>query len=111
MKNFQDYVDNGYILPTSVVISNGKETDIRDTCSTVQDFETFFQNTGMELRYGGMVTFEMETGRFMGAREIGPNQFEWEVLNEENLEPELDELYNKVGAIEDQIGRVRIDFH
>ena len=51
-------MDNGYMIPTSIAVGSGEATDIRCVCDTVEDFKTFLNTTGMELRYEGLVTYE-----------------------------------------------------
>lgn len=62
MKDFRDYVSTAYAIPTSILITDGSSSlDVRQWCDRVDDFQLFFENTGMELRYDGLVTFERET--------------------------------------------------
>ena len=56
--DFTQSIDNGYMIPTSVAVGSGEATDIRCVCDTVEDFKTFLDATGMELRYEGLVTYE-----------------------------------------------------
>ena len=56
--NFNETISNGYMIPTSVAVGSGEATDIRCVCDTVEDFKTFLDTTGMELRYEGLVTYE-----------------------------------------------------
>ena len=56
--DFTQSMDNGYMIPTSVAVGSGEATDIRCVCDTVEDFKTFLNTTGMELRYEGLVTYE-----------------------------------------------------
>ena len=44
--DFTQSMDNGYMIPTSVAVGS------------VEDFKTFLDATGMELRYEGLVTYE-----------------------------------------------------
>ena len=56
--DFTQSMDNGYMIPTSVAVGSGEAADIRCVCDTVEDFKTFLDTTGMELRYEGLVTYE-----------------------------------------------------
>ena len=56
--DFTQSMDNGYMIPTSVAVGSGEATDIRCVCDTVEDFKSFLDTTGMELRYEGLVTYE-----------------------------------------------------
>ena len=56
--DFTQSMDNGYMIPTSIAVGSGEATDIRCVCDTVEDFKTFLDATGMELRYEGLVTYE-----------------------------------------------------
>ena len=62
MKDFREYVDTAYAIPSSIVITDGSSSlDIRQWCDSVDDFQLFYESTGMELRYDGLVTFERDT--------------------------------------------------
>ena len=63
--DFTQYVDNSYIIPTSIVVGSTEPIDIRYICDRVEDFKTFLDNTGMDLRYEGLVTYEKINKRLM----------------------------------------------
>ena len=56
--DFTQSMDNGYMIPSSIAVGSGEATDIRCVCDTVEDFRTFLDSTGMELRYEGLITYE-----------------------------------------------------
>ena len=56
--DFTQSMDNGYMIPSSISVGSGEATDIRCVCDTVEDFKSFLDTTGMELRYEGLVTYE-----------------------------------------------------
>ena len=56
--NFTQSIDNSYMIPTSISVGSGEPTDIRCVCDTVEDFKSFLDATGMELRYEGLITYE-----------------------------------------------------
>ena len=58
MKDFKSYIVHAYAIPREIVISDGSPTDVRAWCDSVDDFELFYQETGMELRYDGLITKE-----------------------------------------------------
>ena len=64
-KDFQNSIDNGYMVSTSIVVGDATPTDIRCVCDTVADFQTFFESTEFEIRYEGLVTYEKENSRLM----------------------------------------------
>ncbi len=63
MKDFKSYIVDAYAIPREIVISDGSPTDIRAWCDTVDDFELFLQETGMELRYDGLISKERSGGK------------------------------------------------
>ena len=65
MMDFTQYVDNSYITPTSIVVGSAEPIDIRYICDRVEDFKTFLDDTGMDLRYEGLVTYEKINKRLM----------------------------------------------
>ena len=56
--NFKESISNGYIMPTSIANGSGEAIDVRCVCDTVEDFKSFLDDTGMELRYEGLITYE-----------------------------------------------------
>ena len=64
-KDFQLSIDSGYIVSTSVAIGDANPTDIRCVCDTVEDFQTFYDSTEFEIRYEGLITYELENKRLM----------------------------------------------
>ena len=76
--DFTQSMDNGYMIPTSVAVGSGEATDIRCVCDTVEDFKTFLDVTGMELRYEGLVTYEKVNKRLM----VYEGSNNWKVVGE-----------------------------
>ena len=74
--NFTQSIDNGYVIPTSVAVGSGEATDIRCVCDTVEDFKTFLDTTGMELRYEGLITYEKSNKKLM----VYKGDDVWEVI-------------------------------
>ena len=63
--DFTQYVDSSYIIPTSIVVGSTEPIDVRYICDTVEDFNTFLDDTDMDLRYEGLVTYEKINKRLM----------------------------------------------
>ena len=77
-KDFAAQLDNTYKIPSSIMILNGMDpTDTRQTCDTVSDFEKFKQDTGMELRYPGLLTYECKTGELKLCSMGDDGQYTW----------------------------------
>lgn len=78
--SFLEKMENSYTIPSSICISSGNEpTDIRQTCETVDDFQEI-ADMGMELRYAGLVTYEIKTGLWKGCKIVN-GKFEWETIS------------------------------
>ena len=76
--DFTQSMDNGYMIPTSVAVGSGEATDIRCVCDTVEDFKSFLDTTGMELRYEGLVTYE----KINKLLKVYKGNNEWQVVGE-----------------------------
>lgn len=73
IENLKSNINNGYIVPSSIVIGNGKPTDVRFQCDNIADFESMKTTTGTELRYDGLVTYEKSSKRLMLCKANGLN--------------------------------------
>ena len=68
--DFIKEIDKSYPIPSQIAVMSGDEPiDMRQTCDSIEDFEKFKSDTGMELRYAGLITFEKSTGIFKGCIE------------------------------------------
>ena len=66
MRDFIAEIDKSYPIPSQIAVMSGNEPlDMRQVCDTVDDFEKFKSETGMELRYGGLITYEKSTKLFI----------------------------------------------
>lgn len=77
-KYFKEELNNAYTVPNQLLVANSKPTDIRQTCNTVKDFEDLAQ-LGLELRYSGLITHELETGLWKACKKVG-NVYTWTVV-------------------------------
>ena len=110
MKDFISEIDKSYPIPTSVAIMSGDEPiDIRQTCDTVEDFEKFKNETGMELRYAGLVTYEKSTKIFKGCTENEDGTFEWVNLNMEHKN-EVEEMTKELDILQERMSSFMIEF-
>ena len=82
--DFTQSISNGYIMPTSIAIGSGEAIDIRCVCDTVEDFKTFFDATGMDLRFEGLITYE-KTNKVI---KVYKGNNEWHTIgeSEENVD-------------------------
>ena len=119
MKDFITEIDKSYPIPSQVAIMSGNEPiDIRQTCDTVDDFEKFKTDTGMELRYGGLITYEKNTKLFKGCIENEDGSFSWTVLNIENQEEKIEqmvevkmvEVKETIDQLQEKISSVMLEF-
>ena len=119
MKDFIAEIDNSYPIPSQVAIMSGNEPiDMRQTCDTVEDFEKFKTETGMELRYGGLITYEKNTKLFKGCIENEDGTFSWSNLNiegekaivEQIIEAKIVEMKDTVNQLQDKVSSVMLEF-
>ena len=119
MKDFITEIDKSYPIPSQVAIMSGNEPiDMRQTCDTVDDFEKFKTETGMELRYDGLITFEKSTKLFKGCIENEDGTFSWTVLNidkqeekvEQIVEVKIVEVKETIDQLQDKISSVMLEF-
>ena len=119
MKDFIKEIDKSYPIPSQIAIMSGNEpVDIRQTCDTVDDFEKFKSDTGMELRYDGLVTYEKATKLFKGCIENEDGTFWWTILNIENQEQKVEqivevkvvEIKETLDQLEEKISSVMLEF-
>lgn len=104
-KDFISGLDSSYIIPMQVMIGNGSDpTDIRQTCDTVDDFNEIAE-MGMELRYDGLITYEMQTGLWKGCKRVGKT-FEWITLNPSEANVDLSNYATKDHTHEDYLPEV-----
>ena len=126
MKDFIKEIDKSYPIPSQIAIMSGNEPiDMRQTCYSVEDFEKFKSDTGMELRYAGLITFEKSTGIFKGCIENEKGVFSWVDLNIEKqneiitevvqMTKTLEDLQEKVSSVmlefEESVKMMRLDFN
>ena len=110
-KDFLSEIDKSYIVPTQIMVGNGSDPiDVRQTCDTVEDFEEIAE-MGMELRYDGLITYEMQTGLWKGCKKIG-DTFEWVTINggaggPENID--LSKYATKDHTHEDYLPEISVD--
>ena len=119
MKDFISEIDNSYPIPSQVAIMSGNEpVDMRQTCDTVKDFEKFKTDTGMELRYGGLITYEKSTKLFKGCIEHEDGTFSWCDLNlegekiivEQIIETKIMEMKDTVNELQEKVSSVMLEF-
>lgn len=110
MKDFISEIDKSYPIPTQIAIMSGDEPiDMRQTCDTVEDFEKFKTETGMELRYAGLITFEKDTGIFKGCVKNEDGSFSWVNLNMEH-QGEIVEMTKALDDLQERISSVMLEF-
>ena len=112
-------IDNSYPIPSQVAVMSGNEPiDMRQTCDTVDDFEKFKTETGMELRYGGLITYEKSTKLFKGCIENEDGTFSWTDLNiegqeekvEQIIEVKIVEMKETLNELQDKVSSVMLEF-
>lgn len=81
-KDFLEELKNGIMVENQLFIMNSKPTDIRQNCNNVQDFQDIAAR-GLELRYSGLITFELDTSTFKGCIKNTDGTFTWVILNGE----------------------------
>ena len=110
MKNFVAEIDKSYPIPSQISVMSGNEPiDMRQVCDTVDDFEKFKTETGMELRYSGLVTFEKSTKIFKGCIEEEDGNFSWVNLNMEH-QGEITEMTKALDDLQERISSVMLEF-
>ena len=110
MKDFMLEIDKSYPIPSQIALmSGGEPLDMRQTCDTVEDFETFKSNTGMELRYAGLVTFEKSTNIFKGCIGSEEEGFTWVNLNMEH-QNELVQISKLIDELQEKASSVMLEF-
>ena len=110
MKDFIAEIDKSYPIPSQIAIMSGDEPiDMRQVCDTVDDFENFKNETGMELRYSGLITFEKSTGIFKGCIKNGEDNFSWVNLNMEH-QNEMVEISKSIDELQERISSVMLEF-
>ena len=110
MKDFIAEIDKSYPIPSQIAIMSGDEPiDMRQVCDTVDDFEKFKSETGMELRYEGLITFEKNTGIFKGCIKNGDGGFSWVNLNMEH-QNEMVEISKSIDDLQERISSVMLEF-
>lgn len=110
MKDFISEIDKSYPIPSQIAIMSGDEPiDMRQVCDTVDDFEKFKSETGMELRYSGLITFEKSTGIFKGCIKDDEGGFSWVNLNMEH-QNEMVEISKSIDYLQERISSVMLEF-
>lgn len=112
-RDFISQLDKSYNIPSQVFISDtDKPIDMRQICDTVLDFETFFETTGMELRYDGLITYEKQNKLFKGCRVNQGGAFEWVILNigTSETEAQLSEVRQEMATLKEELSRIDIMF-
>ena len=119
MKNFIVEIDKSYPIPSQIAVMSGDEPlDMRQVCDTVDDFERFKSDTGMELRYDGLITYEKSTKLCKGCIEDEDGSFSWTTLNIEKQEEKVEqivevkivEVKETLEQLQDQISSVMLEF-
>ena len=119
MRDFIAEIDKSYPIPSQIAVMSGNEPlDMRQVCDTVDDFEKFKSETGMELRYGGLITYEKSTKLFKGCIEDGEGSFSWTTLNIEKQEEKVEqivevkiiEVRETLEQLQDKISSVMLEF-
>lgn len=119
MKEFITEIDKSYPIPSQIAVMSGNEPiDMRQTCDTVDDFEKFKTETGMELRYSGLITYEKSTKLFKGCIENEDGSFSWIDLNIEKQEEKVEqivevkmvEVKETIDQLQDKISSVILEF-
>lgn len=110
MRDFIMEIEKAYSIPSQIAIMSGDEPiDMRQVCNTVEDFEKFKNDTGMELRFPGLVTFEQSTGIFKGCIKNEEDGFSWVSLNMENKQ-EIAEMNKALDDLEERMSSVMLEF-
>lgn len=100
-KDFTKQLENTYNIPSSLMIMSGFDpADTRQTCDTVEDFETFKQKTGMELRYPGLITYEGDTRQIKVCERGEDGEFIWSTII---LESEFKKVEDRLQIVEDKV--------
>ena len=119
MKDFVAEIDKSYPIPSQIAMMSGDEPiDMRQVCDTVDDFENFKTETGMELRYGGLITYEKSTKLFKGCIENEDGTFSWTDLNierqeekvEQIIEVKIVEMKETLNELQDKVSSVMLEF-
>lgn len=109
IKSLINDFDNSYTVASPIVIAGSrKPTDIRQVCDTVQDFEDFLTATGMELRFPGLVTYEVINNRFLGYKKLDSGDLGWIEL--EGIEASTSEIESRVKQLEDKINSMYLEY-
>lgn len=110
MKDFIKEIEKSYPIPSQIAIMSCDEPiDLRQTCDTVEDFENFKTETGMDLRYAGLITFEKSTGIFKGCIKNDDGSFLWVNLNMEH-QNQMEEMTKVLDDLQERISSVMIEF-
>ena len=119
MRNFIAEIDKAYPIPSQIAIMSGNEPiDMRQVCDTVDDFEKFKSETGMELRYEGLITYEKSTKLFKGCIENEDGSFSWIILNiekqeekvEQIVEAKIIEVKETIEQLQEKVSSVMLEF-
>lgn len=79
-KDFNQELAKAFVVENQLFVMNSNPTDIRQTCNTIQDFQDMAA-LGLELRYDGMVTYELNTKLWKGCIKNIDGTFKWIELN------------------------------
>lgn len=110
-KDFIQELENAYVVTTQLMISDSnKPTDMRQTCGTVADFETFKEQTGMELRYPGLITYEIDTKLYKGCFTNSEGNLDWAVLNIGFTPAEVSQMKQDLNDIKTLVDKFDIQF-
>lgn len=82
-KTILQKLETAYTIAGSLVPQNGKTTDIRDICNSVSEFQEVLDNTGMELRQDGLITYEASSGKTKRCS-LKNGIWTWEIIPTEN---------------------------
>lgn len=112
-KDFIQEMSSAYVVTTQLMISDSdKPTDMRQTCGTIDDFVAFKEQTGMELRYPGLVTYEEDTKLFRGCFKDENGDFQWSTLNINTEQPnsEIEALKADMAEMKQKMESVYLEY-
>lgn len=113
LRNLVENFDKAYSIPSSLIVTGeGKPTDIRQTCETVKDFEDFLSQTGMDIRYPGMITYEKSTRLFKGYKELEDGSLGWISLDMPDIEgnESYKDLLGRVNQLESKLDNTDLEW-
>ena len=87
-----------YPISKTIAPLDGGHIDFRSYCNDVSEFDTFFQALGQEVRQEGLVTYEINTGKFKICKKSG-SSWTWEQI------PTMKET---LAAIAEEVSKIEV---